>query len=1022
MDGEHVVSGAWPHGRLSDQPSFSVQDYAFLRVRVLDYAEWFPHHPNPRSDFARYTTGNTLIPLADALPAYRAIYRSIRATHRVESYTGPTDLPDGQALTAQPSPPYQALLINAWYSPDTALLGRRAMTRAPRTQPGAMQAEGEAPQDGLFPADPGALVGRFQWIAGASFPNDIPNPEPADPGPTDPASIGRTWYWVTAPGKLPPGGWLRLQLLDTLDHQVAPDPNDPAAMGTIDAFGQIAVTGSPSGFVGPGGQACVPVRYDPDIVAPGAGNPRLRAELLAVTWEPEEGDADPTGLASTGKGSPQPRGYGVVELELPVADPLSPPPFAHPAVNLIVGAHLERTAAAGKARLVLPAGLVIGPCVVVVVNPRCGDVFWRQLDQAPAGAVLVELDGIALEDEVLVGFRGRAADTGEAFAAETDGGVTPDLTRVTHLFPLSFPSEAHLAGAAPAHPRESLGMLREAVDGGADVRLLAWRDDTAAIKAQLGRSLGGVVGVNATWAGKRGQAILDGITRETGSHHQKPAFVYGPEGPVAFVGGIDQANGRYGPRGHAGVDPDRPGGLWHDIHCKVRGRAALDVYRNFRDRWNAWLAHPEIANPVAGGGFDPADAGLLPLPTMPPAYEAQAAVDGPHTVQINRTIARSIEQFAAFLDPELGDLSIEASYERVFARARTFLYFEEQYWWNVAFARDINQRLQTGELAFVMVLLPRFLAETAYVDLLLYAIRRRALSMLLYGTEEMPAPGAEGAAAGNVASRVAIFHIQNDLHEPVYVHCKTIIADDLWMSIGSSNLNRRSMSYDSEIAAAVVDTRVRRGAHRTVRAFRVDLLAEHLRLQPWETPLIEDPMDAFRLVKAVLAGEDTRPTNLVPANLRETHYGIQPAAMDGDFHEALRIAFDPDGSQLHISGRLLTLAALLHEASDSEADPNFSGFGSLRVTLTFPDPASGAGLLAQFTVNREAPGAALVHLGPFAADTPALLGLIVTGGSYTISVTVVDPAAPEVPRFQGATGPFDTPGFANSVTVAVAPV
>ena len=40
---------------------------------------------------------------------------------------------------------------------------------------------------------------------------------------------------------------------------------------------------------------------------------------------------------------------------------------------------------------------------------------------------------------------------------------------------------------------------------------------------------------------------------------------------------------------------------------------------------------------------------------------------------------------------------------------------------------------------------------------------------------------------------------------PVYVHAKICIVDDVWMTIGSDNLNRRSWTHDSELSCAVLD-------------------------------------------------------------------------------------------------------------------------------------------------------------------------------------------------------------------------
>ena len=40
---------------------------------------------------------------------------------------------------------------------------------------------------------------------------------------------------------------------------------------------------------------------------------------------------------------------------------------------------------------------------------------------------------------------------------------------------------------------------------------------------------------------------------------------------------------------------------------------------------------------------------------------------------------------------------------------------------------------------------------------------------------------------------------------PIYVHAKVCIVDDVWMAVGSDNLNRRSWTHDSEICCGVID-------------------------------------------------------------------------------------------------------------------------------------------------------------------------------------------------------------------------
>jgi phosphatidylserine/phosphatidylglycerophosphate/cardiolipin synthase-like enzyme len=68
----------------------------------------------------------------------------------------------------------------------------------------------------------------------------------------------------------------------------------------------------------------------------------------------------------------------------------------------------------------------------------------------------------------------------------------------------------------------------------------------------------------------------------------------------------------------------------------------------------------------------------------------------------------------------------------------------------------------------------------------------------------------------------------------VYVHAKVAIVDDAWMTIGSANLERRSLELDTELNVVCWDPAV-------ASAFRRELLTEHL-----GTPSIDRFRDAAR--------------------------------------------------------------------------------------------------------------------------------------------------------------------------------
>jgi phosphatidylserine/phosphatidylglycerophosphate/cardiolipin synthase-like enzyme len=89
--------------------------------------------------------------------------------------------------------------------------------------------------------------------------------------------------------------------------------------------------------------------------------------------------------------------------------------------------------------------------------------------------------------------------------------------------------------------------------------------------------------------------------------------------------------------------------------------------------------------------------------------------------------------------------------------------------------------------------------------------------------------------------RVHVYDVENTAGLPVYVHSKVCVVDDVWMSVGSDNFNRRSWTHDSELSSTVLDTTLDEreprdpggrgdGARVVARDLRLRLAREHLDL------------------------------------------------------------------------------------------------------------------------------------------------------------------------------------------------
>ncbi|QXG74706.1 phospholipase [Modestobacter sp. L9-4] len=329
-----------------------------------------------------------------------------------------------------------------------------------------------------------------------------------------------------------------------------------------------------------------------------------------------------------------------------------------------------------------------------------------------------------------------------------------------------------------------------------------------------------------------GVVVLDERVRRMGSHHQKFVVlrhVGRPERDVAFAGGIDLCHSRRDDGEHLG-DP-QPQSMssaygetppWHDVQLQLRGPAVGVLDTVFRERWDDPTS-PDSENPVAWvhdkilalrgkSHMDP-----TPLPDQPPAPPEC----GPHQVQTLRTYPKV---WPAFDFARQGERSVALGYSKAIRRARRLVYLEDQYMWSKEVAELFATALQEHPALQLVVVVPRVPdQEGAFSERPQYVGRQQALDTVY--------------AAG--PGRVHVFDPENHEGTPVYVHAKVCVVDDVWVSVGSDNFNRRSWTHDSELSSAVLDTtpdeREPRdpaghgdGARRLARDLRLELAREHL--------------------------------------------------------------------------------------------------------------------------------------------------------------------------------------------------
>ena len=445
-------------------------------------------------------------------------------------------------------------------------------------------------------------------------------------------------------------------------------------------------------------------------------------------------------------------------------------------------------------------------------------------------------------------------------------------------------------------------VLGDLAQDGVRVRGLVWRSHSAVYSEEKNLMFSRVVNT----AG--GEVLLDNRIRRGGSHHQKVVVVRRetePADDTAFVGGMDLVHGRHDDGRHLG-DPqaadldashygERPG--WHDVQVSLRGPAVHDVALTFRERWED-PAPLDTRSPLRW---------FLHRVSRHPAHRASLVAErvdvprvGPHAVQVLRTypVRRRSYPFA----PQ-GERSIARAYIKVFGRARKLIYLEDQYLWSFHAARVLCDALRREPELLVVIVIPRYPDPAGRILGAASMLGRERVQDMLY------------AAGGD---RVAIYDLENEEGSAIYVHSKACIVDDVWVSVGSDNLNRRSWTHDSEISCAVLDeTRDEReprdpaglgdGARKFAREARLRLASEHtggvaevcemIDARPWFQMLgrSAETLDTWH--------RDGQHGPRPPGHLRAHQIERAHAAPHGFLYWVHTHVLDPDGRPSHLKRR-----------------------------------------------------------------------------------------------------------------------
>lgn len=475
----------------------------------------------------------------------------------------------------------------------------------------------------------------------------------------------------------------------------------------------------------------------------------------------------------------------------------------------------------------------------------------------------VPLDGRASSvSSATVTVHTRAADAFASFEAAAAACAGPESLIV--IAGWSFSASTRVTEAT------TIGMaLRAAAARGVQVRALFTRFPAVkigplpSIRVKRGNraatafvdALPGGAAIHDGWLLHRDLAIAGGRLvnpMQTGVHHQKVWLVRnGPE-LRAWCGGVDFHPNR----------TDHPGPAMHDVQAELTGPGAADLYALLQERWNthpqrprhvtippleddwvrAAVAHHGAPGTDGSGTADTSGAGD-PAGTADPSGTGDNPTR-PHRTRILTTYADPAA-YAGLGGPPYpfaptGSTALRDFLHQAIDRAQRFVYLEDQYLVDEEIARHLAAAMPRLDALIAVI------SRSDEVSRELFQVwdrRRRFLAHL--------APH---------ASKVAVVTSRQ------YVHAKAWVFDDEIALVSSANVNRRSMTHDSEAGVAFGDLT----GPGEVRRMRERLWALHLgaaappvsappelSLGLWTSPPAGSPVEAYD----ANGGADTAPVD-----------------------------------------------------------------------------------------------------------------------------------------------------------------
>jgi phospholipase D1/2 len=312
------------------------------------------------------------------------------------------------------------------------------------------------------------------------------------------------------------------------------------------------------------------------------------------------------------------------------------------------------------------------------------------------------------------------------------------------------------------------------------------------------------------WPGEpeRVEILLDSHLPVGASHHEKLVVI---DDEVAYCGGVDLTVRRWDIAAHHPAEPRRrdparkPYVPLHDVQVVVDGEAAAALGERVRTRWQ----HAGGKRPVPTSRRSPQAGDVWPGHVKPDFQNLE--------VGIMRTVAALEER-----DRDIRE--IERATVAALGRAERFIYIENQYITSKTACEALAARMRARPQLETVVVTTR--EPGGWLESRTMGVGRQQFMAAfddpaLARRIRFVAPLAR--AKGPIDEQSAKIVVDGTLS--IHVHAKVLIVDDVFLRIGSSNLNNRSMGYDTECDVAI---EAQQPAHRAaITSVRNRLIAEH---------------------------------------------------------------------------------------------------------------------------------------------------------------------------------------------------